>query len=54
MADLDFLVDSQKDVTTVEGVLFNALVKIGAVSQDNADDPTKVMWLLCGSLSSTL
>lgn len=27
---------------TIEGVLFNALVKIGAVSQDNADNPTKV------------
>lgn len=26
----------------MEGVLFNALVKIGAVSQDNADNPTKV------------
>ncbi|KAF9808275.1 hypothetical protein IEO21_07918 [Rhodonia placenta] len=27
---------------TIEGVLFNALVKVGAVSQDNADDPIKV------------
>ncbi|KAF8906213.1 pseudouridine synthase [Gymnopilus junonius] len=27
---------------TIEGVLFNALVKAGAVSQDNADNPTKV------------
>ncbi|KAF9006061.1 pseudouridine synthase [Cyathus striatus] len=29
-------------VKTIEGVLFKALVKIGAVSQDNADDPVKV------------
>lgn len=30
---------------TIENVLFNALVKVGAVSQDNADNPTKVrMW----------
>ena len=27
---------------TIENVLFNALVKVGAVSQDNADNPTKV------------
>ncbi|KDR80648.1 hypothetical protein GALMADRAFT_241004 [Galerina marginata CBS 339.88] len=27
---------------TIEGVLFNALVKVGAVSQDNADNPVKV------------
>ena len=27
---------------TIEGVLFDALVRIGAVSSDNADDPTKV------------
>ncbi|KAF9054508.1 pseudouridine synthase [Panaeolus papilionaceus] len=27
---------------TIEGVLFQALVKVGAVSQDNADNPTKV------------
>jgi len=33
---------SQPDVRTIEGVLFDALVKIGAVSQDNADNPTKV------------
>ncbi|KAF8202256.1 pseudouridine synthase [Pholiota molesta] len=26
---------------TIEGVLFNALVKVGAVSQDNADNPLK-------------
>lgn len=34
---------SQPDHTkTIEGVLFKALVKVGAVSQDNADNPTKV------------
>ncbi|PCH36214.1 tRNA pseudouridine synthase [Wolfiporia cocos MD-104 SS10] len=27
---------------TIEGVLFNALVEVGAVSRDNADDPVKV------------
>ncbi|KAM6497070.1 Pseudouridine synthase [Amanita muscaria] len=33
----------QPDVPrTIEGVLFDALVKAGAVSQDNADDPVKV------------
>ncbi|CAL1714564.1 unnamed protein product [Somion occarium] len=30
------------NVKTIEGTLFNALVKAGAVSQDNADDPVKV------------
>lgn len=34
--------DSQKDVRTIEGTLFEALVKAGAVSKDNADDPVKV------------
>ena len=29
-------------VRTIEGVLFESLVKAGAVSQDNADDPLKV------------
>lgn len=29
-------------IKTIEGTLFNALVKAGAVSQDNADDPVKV------------
>lgn len=33
---------SQPDVRTIEGVLFDALIKVGAVSQDNADDPVKV------------
>lgn len=28
---------------TIEGELFGALVKAGAVSQDNADDPVKVI-----------
>ncbi|PFH51845.1 hypothetical protein AMATHDRAFT_141626 [Amanita thiersii Skay4041] len=33
----------QHDVPrTIEGTLFNAMVKAGAVSQDNADDPVKV------------
>ncbi|KAF8587908.1 pseudouridine synthase [Ramaria rubella] len=32
----------QPNVRTIEGVLFNAMVKVGAVSQDNADDPVKV------------
>ncbi|THH18354.1 hypothetical protein EW146_g2617 [Bondarzewia mesenterica] len=32
----------QPNVRTIEGVLFDALVKAGAVSQDNADDPVKV------------
>ncbi|RPD64120.1 tRNA pseudouridine synthase [Lentinus tigrinus ALCF2SS1-7] len=27
---------------TIEGVLFDALIKVGAVSQDNSDNPTKV------------
>ena len=33
---------SQPDARTIEGVLFDALVRVGAVSSDNADDPTKV------------
>lgn len=43
---LDQLTDSQKisqpNVRTIEGVLFEAFVKSGAVSEDNADDPVKV------------
>ncbi|KAH9926961.1 pseudouridine synthase [Fomitopsis serialis] len=31
-----------QSVRTIEGVLFDALVRVGAVSQDNADNPTKV------------
>jgi hypothetical protein len=34
---------SQRDVRTIEGVLFEAMVKAGAVSQDNANDPSKVL-----------
>ena len=33
---------SQPNVRTIEGVLFQAFVKSGAVSEDNADDPVKV------------
>ena len=33
---------SQPDARTIEGVLFDALVRVGAVSSDNADDSTKV------------
>lgn len=33
---------SQPNVRTIEGVLFDALVRAGAVSKDNADDPVKV------------
>jgi tRNA pseudouridine38-40 synthase len=36
------VLQSQPDVRTIEGVLFDALVRAGAVSKDNADDPTKV------------
>ncbi|KAG8806874.1 tRNA pseudouridine synthase 1 [Serendipita sp. 401] len=32
----------QKDAKTIEGALFNALVKVGSVSEDNSDDPAKV------------
>ncbi|KAH9992969.1 pseudouridine synthase [Russula compacta] len=32
----------QPDARTIEGVLFDALVRVGAVSSDNSDDPTKV------------
>ena len=33
---------SQPDARTIEGLLFEALVRVGAVSSDNADDSTKV------------
>ena len=33
---------SQRDARTIEGVLFEALVRVGAVSSDNANDSTKV------------
>jgi tRNA pseudouridine(38-40) synthase len=36
------LLYSQPDARTIEGVLFEALVRVGAVSSDNADDSTKV------------
>lgn len=32
---------SQKEHKTIEGQLFSALVKIGAVSEDNSDDPVR-------------
>lgn len=38
-----FVDSSQPNVRTIEGVLFDALVRAGAVSNDNADDPTKVL-----------
>ena len=40
--DLNRCVRSQPDARTIEGVLFDALVRVGAVSSDNADNPTKV------------
>lgn len=33
---------SQPNVRTIEGVLFEAFVKSGAVSEENSDDPVKV------------
>jgi hypothetical protein len=38
---------SQKDANTIEGNLFAALVKAGAVSEDNSDDPVSgiIFWL---------
>jgi tRNA pseudouridine38-40 synthase len=38
------LFPSQPDARTIEGVLFDAMVKAGAVSKDNADDPVKVSY----------
>ncbi|GJJ10999.1 hypothetical protein Clacol_005228 [Clathrus columnatus] len=32
----------QPNVRTIEGVLFEAMVKVGAVSQGSVDDPVKV------------
>lgn len=44
--DLSFIFpvmsNRQPHVKTIEGTLFDALVKAGAVSEDNADDPVKV------------
>lgn len=42
MRSADFRGRSQPTVRTIEGVLFEAFVKSGAVSEDNADDPVKV------------
>lgn len=33
---------SQPNVRTIEGVLFEAFIKSGAVSEENSDDPVKV------------
>jgi tRNA pseudouridine38-40 synthase len=33
---------SQRDARTIEGVLFESMVKVGAISEDNADNPGKV------------
>lgn len=33
---------SQKDAKTIEGALFEALVKVGAVSEDNSDDAVRL------------
>ena len=41
-ATLTVLPRSQPNARTIEGVLFDALVRVGAVSSDNADGPTKV------------
>jgi hypothetical protein len=37
-----FTSQPRDNIRTIEGVLFDALVRAGAVSRDNADDPTKV------------
>lgn len=42
----------QPKVRTIEGVLFNAMVKAGAVSEDNADDPVKVECFQLSFISS--
>ena len=39
---------------TIEGVLFDAFVKCGAVSKDNADDPKKVCRIKCVSNDRSL
>jgi tRNA U38,U39,U40 pseudouridine synthase TruA len=36
---------SQQNAKTIENALFDAMVRAGAVSQDNADDPVKVRGL---------
>ena len=45
-ATLTVLCRSQPHARTIEGTLWDALVKSGAVSQDNADSITKVLFLL--------
>jgi hypothetical protein len=36
----------QKDnERTIEGLIFDALVKLGCVSEDNADDPVRILKL---------
>ena len=44
----------QPGVKTIEGVLFEALVRAGAVSQDNADNPSKVNRFLYPSTTAHL
>ena len=39
---IDHIFASQPDVRTIEGVLFDAMVKAETVSKDNADNPVKV------------
>ncbi len=39
--------NDHEDAKTIEGTLFEALVKAGAVSEDNSDDATKVRVVLC-------
>ena len=31
---------------TIEGLIFDALVKLGSVSEDNADDPVGILYLI--------
>lgn len=31
---------------TIEGLIFDALVKLGSVSEDNADDPVEICYLI--------
>ena len=38
----DFSAVQGGDIRTIEGLLFDAMVKAGAISSDNSDDPTKV------------
>lgn len=36
---------SNPGIPTLEGTVFEALIKAGAISADNADDHQKVRWL---------